>query len=89
MCHAIFLYLCGKTIRCGLVALSCDVSVTTELLQSVVQKHSRILFVGDSVLRQQYLFLLCMIDPTFERIQMKSKKINSTTRVIIDVPMAA
>jgi len=85
MCHAIFLYLCGKTIRCGLVAFL----VTTKLLQSVVQKHNRILFVGDSVLRQQYLFLLCMIDPMFEHIQMKSKKINSTTRVIIDVLMVA
>jgi len=55
-------------------SLSCDITVTTELLQSVVQKHNRILFVGDSVLRQQYLFLLCMIDPTFERIQMKKQK---------------
>jgi len=70
MCHMVFLYLCGKTIRCGLVAFL----VTTKLLQSVVQKHNRILFVGDSVLRQQYLFLLCMIDPTFERIQMRKQK---------------
>jgi len=54
-------------------SLSCDVSITTKLLQSVVQKHNRILFVGDSVLRQQYLFLLCMIDPTFEHIQVKKK----------------
>jgi len=49
--------------------LLCDVSVTTELLHSVVQKHNNILFVGDSVLRQQFMLLLCMIDPMLDCTQ--------------------
>jgi len=43
--------------------LSCRENISQGTIQSIVSQHEKILFVGDSVLRQQYFVLLCMIDP--------------------------
>jgi len=55
-------------------SMLCNVGVTNELVQAVAQKHNNILFVGDSVMRQQYVILLCMIDPTLEHMQLLDGK---------------
>jgi len=56
--------------------LKCNISVTTELIQALVQKHNHILFVGDSVMHQQYVLFLCMMDPMIDRTQVTEGKVH-------------
>jgi hypothetical protein len=44
--------------------LLCDHEINHSVLLSVVAKHDRILLIGDSVVRQQYFTLVCMVDPS-------------------------
>jgi len=50
--------------------LLCHVPVTADLLQSVVSQHGKILFLGNSLMQQQYFVLLCMLNPDLTPLQM-------------------
>ena len=41
-------------------------SITHETVLSVIKQHDRILLAGDSVMRQQYFVLLCMVEPNLQ-----------------------
>ena len=43
--------------------LLCDLKITHDLFKATLQEHNNILFLGDSVLRQQYFTFVCMLDP--------------------------
>lgn len=44
--------------------LICRDDLKNDALLSIAESHDRILFLGDSVIRQQYYTFLCMLDPT-------------------------
>jgi len=43
--------------------LLCNMKITHDRVLDTLQQHRHILFVGDSILRQQYFAFVCMLDP--------------------------
>jgi hypothetical protein len=50
----------------NLTSLQCSVDIGVDSMVSIISQFERILFIGDSVLRQQYLNLLCLLSNTAE-----------------------
>jgi hypothetical protein len=53
----------------NLTMLQCELNVTLELFQSHASQYDTIWFFGDSLVQQQYVSFLCMVDPSLDRLQ--------------------
>ncbi len=51
--------------------LQCNHKVTRQVLLSILEQYDRIIFIGDSILMQQYFTFLCMLDPSLSIDQVK------------------
>ena len=47
--------------------LQCDIPMTRQYIKHVLQQHSKVLFIGDSVIRQQFFTMVCMLDPSLKQ----------------------
>lgn len=56
----------------NLTMLQCQLNISLEIFQSHVSRYNTIWFIGDSLVQQQYLAFLCMVDPSLNHLQFKS-----------------
>lgn len=50
--------------------LQCAIPMTKQYIKKVLETHSKVLFIGDSVIRQQFFTMLCMLNPDVQEADM-------------------
>jgi hypothetical protein len=63
--------------------LICERRIDHATLLSVIERHDNILMVGDSVVRQQFFTLICMVDPSLKAQDLV--KYNATGDVVYEI----